>query len=240
MTQQQKKTRDYALSRLSDEATFVTNLPHHDCVIQSKADNPPTMNHNYRNHACVVLTQALRTGTNIKAICRPQQPFLDASRAQLSSKLLSCRVKKENKNRNSFSSSKTKRDSDRNQNKNSLSIRKDTSKSTPHSVIEMQSKRGSFLNLSFTMTVEYILAGPGSRLIPVALLGRMSKHDSSNATKASLSANSPSQSPSFHLSLPIVIITGDYRQFSYPLKTTLVSLLGYNSCLLYTSPSPRD
>ena len=40
---------------------------------------------------------------------------------------------------------------------------------------------------------------------------------------------------SFHLSFTIAIITGDYRQFHYPVKTTLVSLLGYNFAILYSS-----
>ena len=89
-----------------------------------------------------------------------------------------------------------------------------------------------------TMSGESILTGSGPWLIPMVLLGRMAKHDSRNAKEASLRANSLSQSPSFHLSLPIAIITGDYRQTSYPVTTTLVSLLGYNSAILYSSHFP--
>ena len=72
----------------------------------------------------------------------------------------------------------------------------------------------------------------------MVLLDRMAKHDSRKAIEASLRANSPSQPTSFHLSLPIAIITGDYRQISYPVITTLVSLLGYNSAILYPSYFP--
>ena len=88
------------------------------------------------------------------------------------------------------------------------------------------------------MTGECILAGSGPWFIPMVLLDRMPKHDSRNAIEASLRANSLSQSTSFHLSLPIAIITGDYRQIPYPVKTTLVSLLGYNSAILYSSYFP--
>ena len=145
-------------------------------------------------------------------------------------------------------------------NRNIFSIEKSARETTSTHLVIL-SKRGSLF--SFTTTGECILTRSGPWLIPVVLLGRMPKHDSRNAIEASLRANPPSQSPSFHLSLPIAIITGDHRQIHYPATTTLVSLLSYNSailysscfplllsgpsfsnpptsCLLYTSPSPRD
>ena len=167
------------------------------------------MNHNYYNCSQLVYIQALSAAVSIKSIYRPQQPFLTRSNDRAVSQL----------------SGKL--------NVNKISTKKDTREATSHS-----SKRGSFSNLPFTMTEGYILSGSGPWLIPMVLLGRMSKHDSCNAIEESLRANSPSQSPPFHLSLPIAIITGDYRQFSYPAKTTLVSLLGYNTAILYSSLFP--
>ena len=102
------------------------------------------------------------------------------------------------------------------------------------------SKWSSFIEISLTVTGGFSSPGSGPRLIPVALPALETEQWLSNVKPASLSANSLSQLSSFNLSLPIAIITGDYRQVSYPAITTLVSLLGYNTCLLYTSPSPRD
>ena len=145
------------------------------------------------------------TATDIKSICRPQQPFLGQSNE---SPLIEYRV----------------------------STRKTTREVT--TTVITVCKWGSFSKITFTMTEECILTGSGPWLIPMVLLGRMAKHDSSNAIEASLRANSLSQSTSFHLSLSIAIITGDYRQISYPVITTLVSLLGYNSAILYPSYFP--
>ena len=107
------------------------------------------------------------------------------------------------------------------------------------------SKWSSFIEISLTVTGGFSSPGSGPRLIPVVLPALETEQWLSNVKPVSLSANSPSQPSSFNLSLPIAIITGDYRQIHYPATTTLVSLLGYNSailysCLLYTSPSPRD
>ena len=121
------------------------------------------------------------------------------------------RTAEENKNKSKLSQNKATDEAAPRQD-----IEKTTRESTSYSVI--QSKRGSFSKFPYTMTGEYILTGSGPWLIPMVLLGRMAKHDSRNAIEASLRANSLSQSPSFHLSLPIAIITGDYRQILYPVK----------------------
>ena len=192
----------------------------YDCIgISNTGKDSLSINRNYYSHSQLVYIQVLSAAVSIKSIYRPQQPFLacsnDRAVSQLNGKLLGY-----------YGSSRSK-------NVNKISTKKDTSGATSHS-----SKRGSFSNLLFTMTEGYILSGSGSWLIPMALLDRMSEHDSRNASKASLRANPPSQSPSFHLSFLIAIITGDYRLFSYTAKTTLVSLLGYNSAILYSSHFP--
>ena len=100
------------------------------------------------------------------------------------------------------------------------------------------SKWSSFIEISLTVTGGFSSPGSGPRLIPVALPALETEQWLSNVKPASLSANSLSQLSSFNLSLPIAIITGDYRQISYPVITTLVSLLGYNSAILYSSYFP--
>ena len=100
------------------------------------------------------------------------------------------------------------------------------------------SKWSSFIEISWPVTGEFSSAGTGPRFIPVVLPAVETEQWLGNSNSASLRANSLSESPSFHLSLPIAIITGDYRQISYPVITTLVSLLGYNSAILYPSYFP--
>ena len=102
----------------------------------------------------------------------------------------------------------------------------------------MYSKWGSFNILSWPATGEFSATGSGPRLIPVVLPVVETEQWLSNSNSASLRANPPSQASSFHLSLPIAIITGDNRQIHYPATTTLVSLLGYNSAILYSSHFP--
>ena len=115
--------------------------------------------------------------------------------------------------------------------------KKPTEQPTPAQAVT-QSKWSPFSKIFFAMTGECILAGSGPWLIPMVLLDRMPEHDSRNAIEVSLRADSPSQPPSFYLSLSIANITGDYRPFSYTVQTTLVSLLGYDSAILYSSCFP--
>ena len=112
---------------------------------------------------------------------------------------------------------------------------KDDSVNKPNSKAEL--RKWSSFTFPLTITGESTSAGSGLRLIPVVLPAGVAEHILCKINPASLSANSLSSNSSFHLSIPIAIITGDYRLFSFTAKTTLVSLLG---CLLYTSPSPRD
>ena len=100
------------------------------------------------------------------------------------------------------------------------------------------SKWSSFIEISLPVTGGFSSPGSGPRLIPVVLPAVESEQWLGNAKPVSLSANSLSQYFSFHLSVPIAIITGDYRQISYPVKTTLVGLLGYNTAILYPSYFP--
>ena len=101
-------------------------------------------------------------------------------------------------------------------------------------------KRSSFRRFPLIITGEFTSAGSGPRLIPVVLPPGVAEHILCNSNLASLSANSLSQnsSPFSDLSLTIAIITGDYRLFIYPAKTTWVSLLGYNTAILYSSLFP--
>ena len=98
----------------------------------------------------------------------------------------------------------------------------------------------SSFNFPSIITGEFTSAGSGPRLIPVVLPPGVAEHILCNSNTVSLSANSPSQNPSStsYLSLTIAIITGDYRLFIYPAKTTWVSLLGYNMSILYSSHFP--
>ena len=100
------------------------------------------------------------------------------------------------------------------------------------------SKWSSFIEISLPVTGGFSSLGSGPWLIPVVLPAVETEQWLGNAKPVSLSANSPSQSSSFNLSLPIAIITGDYRQFHYPVTTTLVGLLGYNTAILYPSYFP--
>ena len=189
------------------------------------------INPNHHNCDRLALRQVLLIAVDIKSICRPQRPFLSRSNE---SYIITYGLADLERQRNDLTCVVSRKI-----NKNLLSTEKATREPTStHSVIEIQSKRGSFSNFPSTLTGECILTGSGPWLIPMVLLDRMAKHDSRKAIEASLRANSPSQPTSFHLSLPIAIITGDYRQISYPVITTLVSLLGYNSAILYPSYFP--
>ena len=145
----------------------------------------------------------LLIAVDIKSICRPQRPFLSRSNE---SYIITYGLADLERQRNDLTCVVSRKI-----NKNLLSTEKATREPTStHSVIEIQSKRGSFSNFPSTLTGECILTGSGPWLIPMVLLDRMPKHDLRNAIEASLRANSLSQSPSFHLSLPIAIITSFY------------------------------
>ena len=62
---------------------FIANLPHTskqcDCVILSKSSGAANINPNHHNCARLALKQLLLITKNIKAIYRPQQPFLGRS-----------------------------------------------------------------------------------------------------------------------------------------------------------------
>ena len=99
-------------------------------------------------------------------------------------------------------------------------------------------KWSSFSTFPLAIIGESTSTGSGLRLIPVVLPVGVAEHTLRKINSASLSANSPSQNSSFHLSISIANITGDYRLFSFTAKTTLVSLLGYNLAILYSSYFP--